>query len=88
MVFEGFDVSKAKYTRKQVRFPVCMVSQRERESERKKEKERAYRGTSLIRNCTHLGPYCRTMHRALGWPQWGAAVSYERGTPVNTRESR
>jgi len=27
-----------------------------------------YRGTSLIRNRRHLGPYSRTMPRALGWP--------------------
>jgi len=28
----------------------------------------SYRGTSLIRNSTHLGPYSRTMPRALWWP--------------------
>ena len=27
----------------------------------------AYRGTSLIRNSASLGPYSRTMHRALWW---------------------
>ena len=27
-----------------------------------------YRGTSLIRNCTPLGPYSRTMPRVLRWP--------------------
>jgi len=32
-----------------------------------------YRGTSLIRNRLPLGPYSRTMPRALG----GGAVSYE-----------
>ena len=37
-----------------------------------------YRGTLLIRNRLPLGPYSRTMPRALG----GGAVSYERGTPV------
>jgi hypothetical protein len=37
-----------------------------------------FRGTSLIRNSLPLGPYSRTMHRALG----GGAVSYERGSPV------
>ena len=26
-----------------------------------------YRGTSLIRNCTPLGPFIRTMPRALCW---------------------
>jgi len=41
-----------------------------------------YRGTSLIRNSAPLGPYSRTMSRAL-WSSWGdGAVSYERGTPV------
>ncbi|KAJ1492320.1 hypothetical protein T484DRAFT_2977852 [Baffinella frigidus] len=37
-----------------------------------------YRGTSRIRNRTHLGPYSRPKNRALG----GGALSYERGTPV------
>ena len=27
-----------------------------------------YRGTSLIRNCAPLGPYSRTVPRALWWP--------------------
>ena len=27
----------------------------------------AYRGTSLIRNCASLGPYSRTIPRALWW---------------------
>jgi len=27
----------------------------------------SYRGTSLIRNSALLGPYSRTMHRALWW---------------------
>jgi len=27
-----------------------------------------YRGTLLTRNSTPLGPYSRTMHRALWWP--------------------
>ena len=29
-----------------------------------------------------LGPYSRTMPRALWWSQGGGALSYERGTPV------
>ena len=29
-----------------------------------------YRGTSLIRNCRPLGPYSRTVPRALRW-SWG-----------------
>ena len=29
---------------------------------------RGYRGTSLIRNRVPLGPYSRTMPRALWWP--------------------
>ena len=33
--------------------------------------ERAYRGTSLIRNCLLLGPYSRTMPRALWRPSGG-----------------
>ena len=46
-----------------------------------------YRGTSLIRNIPPLGPYSRTMSRALWW-SWGrGAVSYERGTPVRQRAS-
>ena len=28
-----------------------------------------YRGTSLIRNIAPLGPYSRTMPRALWWPK-------------------
>ena len=40
----------------------------------------SYRGTSLIRNSTPLGPYSSPMV-ALG----GGAVSYERGTPVHVR---
>ena len=31
----------------------------------------AYRGTSLIRNSPLLGPYSRTVFRALWWPQGG-----------------
>ena len=27
-----------------------------------------YRGTSLIRNCAHLGPDSRTIPRAIWWP--------------------
>jgi hypothetical protein len=37
-----------------------------------------YRGTSLIRKRTPLGPYSRPMRKVLE----GGAVSYERGTPV------
>ena len=40
-----------------------------------------YRGTSLIRNSLLLGPYTRTMPRALRW-SYGGGGSYERGTPV------
>ena len=40
-----------------------------------------YRGTSLIRNCHPVGPYSRTMPRALRG-SWGGAFSSERGTPV------
>ena len=32
---------------------------------------KVYRGTSLIRNCFLLGPYCRLMPRALWWSYWG-----------------
>jgi hypothetical protein len=31
----------------------------------------AYRGTSIIRNSTPLGPYNRNMPRALWWPYGG-----------------
>ena len=50
-----------------------------------------YRGVSLIRNVLLLGPYSRTMPRAL-WGShaygpvgvlWGWVFSYERGTPVS-----
>jgi len=40
-----------------------------------------YRGTSLIRKRTPLGPYRRPMSRVLG----GWVFSYERGTPVRFR---
>ena len=43
-----------------------------------------YRGISLIRNSAPLGPYSRTMPRAL-WKLGGGAVSYERGTPAPDR---
>ena len=43
-----------------------------------------YRGTSLIRNCPPLGPYSRTMPKAL-WCPGGGGGSYERGTPVGIR---
>jgi len=47
-----------------------------------------YRGTSLIRKRTPLGPYSRPLHGALGGPR-GWAFSYERGfcTPVQTRDT-
>ena len=41
-----------------------------------------YRGTSLIKNTPPLGPYNRTMPRALRWSV-GGAFSYERGSPVD-----
>ena len=42
----------------------------------------AYRGTPLIRNRPILGPYSRTIHRALWW-SWGElAISDEQGSPV------
>ena len=44
-----------------------------------------YRGTSLIRNSAPVGPYSRTMPRALWWFQGGAGSSYKRGTPVGGR---
>ena len=48
-----------------------------------------YRGTSPIRNSAPLGPYHRTMPRALWKPLGGGAVSYERGDPVaRAREGR
>ena len=47
------------------------------------QKGARYRGISPIRNSTPLGPYSRTMPRALWWPYEGGAVSYERGTPVS-----
>jgi len=40
------------------------------------------KGTSLIRNRPTLGPSSRPTPRALGGPQGGGAVSYERGNPV------
>ena len=41
-----------------------------------------YRGTSLIRKHVPVGPYSRTMPRALWWSQGGGALSYVRGTSV------
>ena len=41
-----------------------------------------YRGTTLTRNCTVIGPYSRTVLRALRRYQRGSAVFYERGIPV------
>ena len=41
-----------------------------------------YRGTSLVRKCTPLGPYRRPMPRVLGGVLGGWAFSYWRGTPV------
>ena len=42
---------------------------------------RPYMGSSPIRNCFLLGPYSRTMPRALRW-SWRGAVSHERGSHV------
>ena len=42
-----------------------------------------YRGTSLIRKRTPLGPYRRPVPRVLGESWGGGAFSYERGTPVH-----
>ena len=42
----------------------------------------SYRGTSRIRNRPPLGPYSRTMLRALRW-SWGRGGSYERVTPLD-----
>ena len=42
----------------------------------------SYRGTSLIGNRLPLGPYSRTMPRALLRVLRGWAFSYERGTPA------
>jgi hypothetical protein len=42
-----------------------------------------YKGTSLTRNSTPLGPYSRTIW-ALWWPLGGGGYSYEQGTPVCT----
>ena len=39
------------------------------------------RGTSLIRNSSPLGPYSRTIPRALWWAWGGGAFSYERDAP-------
>ena len=46
-----------------------------------------YRRTSRIRNRAPLGPYSRTLHRALWWPK-GGAVSFDRGTSVVGRGER
>ena len=35
---------------------------------------RPYRGTSLVRNCASLGPYSRTMPRALRWSLRGGHI--------------
>ena len=45
----------------------------------------SYRGTWPTRNSVLLGPYSRTMPRALWWSQGGVAVSYEQGTPRSRR---
>ena len=42
-----------------------------------------YRGTSLIRDRTTLGPYISPMPRASWWSWGGRAVSYEWCTPVD-----
>ena len=41
------------------------------------------RGTSLIRNSEPLGPYSRTMRRALWWPP-GEGLFLVSGQPLNT----
>jgi len=45
-----------------------------------------HRGTSHIRNCFLLGPYSRTMSRALRWSEGGGGD--ERGTPAGQRTPR
>ena len=40
------------------------------------------RGTSLMRNSDPLGPYCRTMPRALWWP-WGGELIFMSEVPLN-----
>ena len=40
-----------------------------------------YRGTSLIRNIGHLGPYSRTMPRAL-WHFWGGGQFFMSEVPL------
>ena len=42
----------------------------------------SYRGTSLTRKRTFIGPYRRPMPRVLGGSLGGGAISYERDTPV------
>ena len=44
-----------------------------------------YRGTSLIRDCHLVGPYRGTMLGLLWRSRGGAAVSYERSSPVSNR---
>ena len=50
-------------------------------------RRKRYRGTSLIRNSVPLGPYSRTVPRALRWSWGGVAVSYERKKPVFQADS-
>ena len=38
---------------------------------------RGYSGTSLVRNRAPLGPYSRTVPRAIWWSEGGGAVSYD-----------
>ena len=47
-----------------------------------------YRGTSLIRNRPPLGPYSRTMPRALWKSLGGGAVSYEHTSAHHARKTR
>jgi len=42
-----------------------------------------YRGSSLMRNTTLLGPSLGLYLGSYGGPRGGGAVSYERGTPVH-----
>ena len=45
-----------------------------------------YRGTTLIRDCFLLGPYSRTMPRAVRWSEFGNQIGYEEGPAKATVE--
>jgi len=47
-------------------------------SDRLDLRDARYRGTSLIRKRTLLGPYRRPMHRVLGWSQGGGRFLWAR----------